>query len=630
MKKLKKLNKLKKIIILLLVFLPIINLTTVSLDENGSGNNAIVPDTPAIISEKDEVIYARLSSGGKTENIYAVNHFVLSESGSFSDYGNYTNVVNLTNLQPISHSGGITEIKTPGDNFYYQGYLSDNDLPWVYNIEYFLDGSKIQPDELAGKSGSLEIKINSVKNNNEKISDIFYDNYMQQITVTLKIDKCNNIKANGATAANAGKNRMLVFTVMPKHDADITVTADISDFEMAGIEITAMPFSMSIEMPDIDNMTGDFDLLADAISELNDGVGKLKNGAAEMSSGADKLKDGSAGFNSGLSQLSANSKQITDGSAQIKNALSQIKDSLNEANAFDISDMFDMSELMQLPGALEQLADGLGEIQGGMTQLKDGYALAYPALDGAIASIPGYQLTEAQLFGLYLKADESEREILMQLGEIYIAAMTVKGTYEQTKAAFDAVIPALEMLSGSVGFLASTLKEMSGQISEQITETLSGIDNIDISAQIDLLSDGISQLSGNYNDFHGGLVSYMDGVTELSDAYKELDGGIAELSGGISDMSDGITELSGGTKQLSDETADMPRRVKTEIDNLISEYMAADFEIVSFTSDKNTNVSFVQFVFKANGIAKPETEKSAVSEEKQLSFWDRLVNLFGR
>ena len=612
-------KKLKIIIILLLIFLPVINMPAISLEGEGSdtentGLSVSESEASASVTEKDEVIYARLSSDGKAQNVYTVNHFVLAESGSFCDYGNYSSVVNLTDIQPIAFSNGTTEIKTAGENFYYQGYLENNDLPWIYIIEYYLGGEKFEPDELAGKSGGLEIKIKSVKD--EKINEIFYNNYMQQITVMLKIDKCNNIKSDGATVANAGKNRMLVFTVMPKHDADITITAEVMDFEMAGIEITAMPFSMNIELPDTDNMIEEFTLLAEAITELNDGVGKLKDGASELNSGSEKLKNGSSDFNGGLTQLSANSTQITDASSQIKDALYQIVYLLKDAD-----NIVDMSELIKLPGALTQLSDGLSQVSEGMIQLKEGYALAYAALDEAIINIPDYQLTENQLFGLYLKADDTERELILKMGEIYIAAMTVKGTYEQIQTAFAAVIPTLETLSGSVDFITGTLKDISGQIND----ALSGID---ISAQINQLADGMAELSGNYDGFHDGLVLYINGVAELSAAYSEVDDGMAGLNDGISEISAGISELNSGTEQLADETSGMPERIKNEIDNLTSEYTSSNFEAVSFMSEKNENVSFVQFVFKADGIEKPKTEKRILTEEKQLNFWDRLVNLF--
>ena len=608
-------KKLKKIIILLLILLPAVSMNAISSDESGTDNAGInAPEGPAKVIEKDEVIYARLSSTGKAQNVYAVNHFVLAGGGSFSDYGDYVSVVNLTDLEAVAYSDGITKIKTANENFYYQGYLAGDDLPWIYSIGYSLDGKKTEPDELAGKSGRLEIQIKSVKN--DKINEVYYNNYMQQITVTLKIDKCSDIAAGGATVANAGKNRVLAFTILPKHDADITVTADVGDFEMAGIEITAMPFSMNIELPDTDSMVDEFGLLAKAITDLNDGVGKLKDGAAEMASGSKELKKGSSGFSGGLSQLSANSAQLTDGSGQIKNALAQIAYSLKGAG-----DMVDISELVKLPDALTQLSDGLDQVAAGMNQLKDGYALAYAALNEAITNIPDYQLTEPQLYGLYLKADETERELLGKLGEIYAAAMTVKGTYEQTQTAFLSIPATLDTLSGSVSLISGTLKK----ISAQIGDSLSGLD---ISAQIKQLTDGISQLSGSYGDFHNGLILYANGITELAAAYTEFDGGISGLNGGISEMSAGISELRDGTKQLADETSDMPDRMKNEIDGLISEYTSAEFEAVSFMSDKNKNISFVQFVFKADAVEKPTAEKGAPPEERQLNFWDRLVNLF--
>lgn len=50
-------------------------------------------------------------------------------------------------------------------------------------------------------------------------------------------------------------------------------------------------------------------------------------------------------------------------------------------------------------------------------------------------------------------------------------------------------------------------------------------------------------------------------------------------------------------------------------------------EIVSFTSEKNTNVQSVQFVIKT-----PEIKKATIEvlkdEEKSPTLWERIINLF--
>ena len=566
-------------------------------------------------AEKDEVVYAVLFDNGEVRDIYVVNRFSLPGGGELIDYGDYTSVVNLTDLQPVTLQDGMVTAQTERENFYYQGYFSGTDLPWLYTIEYRIDGAVLQPESLAGMSGHFEIRMTSSPNG--AVNSAFYDNYMQQITITLDSDGCGNISADGATMANAGKNRVLAFTVLPQRDADITVTADVTDFEMEGISITAMPFSMNIEMPDMGEILGNFTLLANAVAELNDGVGKLKDGVAEMASGSAKLKQGSSVFMGGLSQAGANGGKILDASGQIKEALSKTASSLSETDG-----LTEIADLVKLPEALTQLAGGLDQVSDGIKRLKDGYGQAFPALDMAIMAIPGHQITEEQINGLYAEADEERRALIGQLAESYMAALTVKETYEQVQMALSSVEAALNPLSVSIDTVSKSLHG----ISAQIDGALSG----DAMEQIQLLPKGLSELSESYAGFHSGLNLFIQGVSALSNGYSGLDEGIAELSGVLVEVSGGMAELYDGTNLLVAETSTMPEMITDTINTLVGDYIRGDFEAVSFTSDKNDSISFVQFVIKTEGIQKPTAEKATPAEAVQQSFWDRLSKLFGK
>ena len=584
---------------------------------SGGGTVSAADGGAAEVADKDEVVYARLSSGGDVRNIYVVNRFTINKGGTFTDYGDYASVVNLTNLGPLTISNGEVSAIAESGNFFYQGNLSGNDLPWVYSIQYFLDGTQIQPENLAGASGALKIRLTSAPN--DAIDGVFRDNYMQQITVTLDIYKCENIITSGASVANAGKNRLLVYTILPGSGADIMISADVMNFEMAGIEITAMPFSMSLDMPDIGGMLDDFVLLSDAIAQLNDGVSKLKDGAAEMVDGAVELTNGSSEFYSGLTQVDDGSSLLTGASAQIRNALSQISTALQSADGLPADSM--MADLEQLPAGLAQLADTLAHVPSGISQLKEGYTQAYSALDGAIKDIPGYQISEEQITGLLEKADDEEIVLLRNLMESHVAAVGVKRTYELVMQVLASVPASLDNLSVSVNVIVSILQG----ISTQIGDALSGGD---IMGQLQQLVDGIAELAANYTAFHEGLVVYTQGIGELSSAYGDLDSGIASLSGGLSGMHDGITELYDGTSEMADKTADMPDQIQNEVDSLLDGYMGGGFEPVSFTSSENSDVSFVQFVFKAEGIELPEIEAAVEDTASRATVWDRLIQLF--
>ncbi|MDR0490472.1 MAG: hypothetical protein LBH28_04415 [Oscillospiraceae bacterium] len=584
-----------------------------------SGSASIFYVGPVYVIDKDEVVYARLLGGGDVRDIYVVNHLTLSGGGMFTDYGDYASVVNLTDLMPIELENGAVTGTAVGDSLYYQGRLDGNDLPWKYSVEYRLDGAAISPESLAGESGELLISLTSAKN--ASINGVFYNNYMQQITITLDSEKCSNIKADGATVANAGRNRVLVYTVLPKRDARITVSADVRDFEMAGIDITAMPFSMDIGgigsgSLGIDNLLGDFTLLSDSIAELSDGAKKLASGAAQMATGSGEVKDGSSGFGDGLTELNGQSDLMTDASSQIMAALSQIADSLDGAGVSE-----DSTEIGQMPVTLSQLADGLDQLSGGTKQLMDGYAQANAAFGTAIAEIPSYQVDEELLKGLSAKASADERALLDQLVLCHTAAMAVKGVFEQAQQSLSSADKSAGSLIDSMNSISAALRVMSAQFGAALSKG-------GTAPQIKQLADGMSELSQKYADFHDGLVLYLEGVSNLAEGYGELDSGISSLCDGILDLSGGASMLNYGADRLADETADMPERVQNEIDRMTGSVASTGFESVSFASERNDTVSLVQFVFKLEGVKNPEAEKSEPPETTPPGFLSRLTALF--
>ena len=596
----------------------VLSLTPASLSLAASGNAVSGPAVSASgnaeIKGKDEVIYAILAPDGSIRAMYAVNHFAIAEAGSFTDYGDYTSVKNLTDTTLMTQNGDAVTFQTNAENFYYQGNMTTTELPWIFDISYFLNGVKTAPQELAGKSGKIEIHITTQKNT--AVNSTFNENYMLQISITLDTEKCSDINAAGATVASAGKNKLIAYTVMPGKDADISLSATARDFAMTGIDISAVPFSMNMEMPDTDSMISDFTELSDAISDLNDGVGDLADGVAELKTGSDKLRNGSSDIKAGLSELSDNSEQLLQASSQISGALTQIASSLNGA-----SGEMDLGDLTQLPQGLSQLADGLEGISDGLIELKNGFTSAYAALDGAIQGIPDATVSQEQITELYTQTDPSQYALLDQLIASYTAGQTVKGTYNQVKGAFDAVGSTIDTLAASIDTISATLDDMS----EKISDALSGMDMMEQLAQ---LSAGLSELDRNYAAFHSGLRNYMNGVGALSSGYADFHNGVSSFRNGIGELYDGVAELHDGTTELSDETAKMPDKIQSEIDDMLDQYTGLDFEPISFTSSKNEHTDLVQFVLKCDGIEKPEETKGVEVEVKNETFWDRLISLF--
>ncbi|GAB4071924.1 hypothetical protein GCM10028778_00350 [Barrientosiimonas marina] len=568
---------------------------------------------------KDETIYASLGAGGSLEDMYVVNTFHVSEPGEFVDYGDYTDVRNLSNLQDIKQTDDnkvhLQANKDDGE-FYYQGDLADRPLPWNIDISYMLDGHDVSPDDLPGKDGKLELQIETSAN--DAVDPMFFKNYMLQISLTLDQNTFENIQAPDGTKAISGKDTQVTFTVMPEKEKNFIVSANVSDFEMDPINISATPASMPIDDPDLSGVKGDMSSLSSAIRDLDDGVGDLNSGIADLNSGAADLKNGSSDYLSGINDLNQSSDQLVNGSAQIRDTLEKVNNKVQ--NTPDAADAPDLSDLKQLPANIRDLAGNLRDAADGLDTLKQNYSDAYQQLDKAIGNIPDADLSDEFE---KLKDSDIDPDVLKQLKEMYQAGQNAKGTYQAVQKAFDSVPQTLEQTSGSLRKMADNM----ASTADQIESGLSDMDQLDA---LDELKSGIAQMASQYESFHSGLVDYTDGVGRLANNYQDINSGIQGLASGASDLKGGASDLKNGTEELRDETSGLPSEMQDKVDEMMDDYDASDFEPQSFVSDKNDKIDVVQFTLSTEAIEKEAKDDETNNDEKakDKGIWDRLLELF--
>ena len=89
-------------------------------------------------SPKEEVIYGILNHDGSINNLYAVNIF---SDGAITDYGNYTDIRNLTTSEKINVNGDMITINTNADRFYYQRKSPDILYPGRDGIRIIIKNS---------------------------------------------------------------------------------------------------------------------------------------------------------------------------------------------------------------------------------------------------------------------------------------------------------------------------------------------------------------------------------------------------------------------------------------------------------------------------------------------------------
>ena len=617
-------------------------------------------------SEKEEVIYANLTSSGDVEKIYAVNIF---EDKDIVDYGVYETVKNMNTMDKINYSNGKITIQNSEDKLYYQGVMKQNtQMPWTIKVRYKLDGVEYAPSELAGKSGKLEISISIKENKNCKKN--FFENYALQTVVQLDTNLCENIKSDEATMANVGGLKQLTYTILPGNEKDIKITSDVTDFEMSEIQVNGINLNLGLDKDSIDtsSLTGELDKLKDAVNDLDDGANELNDGAKKLDDGAVTLTDGIKTIQEGLDQLNSKSSSLTSGSSEVLSALKTIQSSLNNVSTSS-------KDLKQLSSASTSIKSGIDSLVNGLKTVDssiDTYnsSLKKAGLNSAselaqknkqAISALGITNTQRKLYSAYTsegsQAVSAELAKLAQAGDSEAVALYKQVSAGNTDAvtqyvqAAGKLISVETLLKADASYIEGSSKLingidaqmstssgqttlMSGAVSLQtnykkfdasIQDLVSSLNNL--MANMTQLKSGINKLTDNYATLDSGIKEYTSAVNKITNGYSKVYEGALDLVSGTHSLYKGTTELTDGTGEFKGETSDLDSKVDDEVDSMIDNFAGGDFEVESFVSDKNTDVDSVQFVIKTEAIKKEEVK---VEEEKteELNFWQKLLNLF--
>jgi X-X-X-Leu-X-X-Gly heptad repeat protein len=148
---------------------------------------------------------------------------------------------------------------------------------------------------------------------------------------------------------------------------------------------------------------------------------------------------------------------------------------------------------------------------------------------------------------------------------------------------------------------------------DQQTQTLANGYLAQIAA-LEQLSVGLSALEGSYSQFDSGVSQVVDGISSLASGYDELNNGITKLSEGVDEMYSG--------------TSNLDTQIEEKMDEMISSFTGEDFKPVSYLSERN-QVESVQFIVRTNALEHVEEVKQVEEESKPLTFWQKLLKLFG-
>ena len=277
---------------------------------------------------KEETVYVVADNSGKAKDVI-VSDWLKNPDGNetIEDVSDLKDIKNVKGKEKFEEKDGKITWKAKGKDIYYQG-KTDKELPVKQTISYYLDGEKMDPNEIAGKSGKVTIRFD-YKNNQKTTTTVDGKKYSVYVPFTIMTgmildDSFTNVKVKNGKVISDGDKNMVVGVAMPglkdslkvtssdfSEDIDIPeyveVTADVKDFSMdmtMSVMLSGITSSDNVEdFVDLSDLDDAIDTLSDSSSQLADGTKELREGLEQLRSKVPALADGANTLNSSTESL---------------------------------------------------------------------------------------------------------------------------------------------------------------------------------------------------------------------------------------------------------------------------------------------------------------------------------------
>ena len=332
-------------------------------------------------NHKSETIYVNLDHYGIPTEAQVVNGYRINGESQIVDYGNYTNVTNLTDYsKPTIDGDEITwNLDENLDNFYYQGTLDHIETPWNFTIRYKLNGVETKAEDLAGASGMVETIIDVKPNDN--VPDYLKNNFFLQLSTSYDMGKCLSVEAPDGVEVTLGATKSITFMAMPGEEATFHVYVGSDCYESSGFNVVIAPLKMS-SLENVTELKDAKGRIEDAYEAANESLDIILDSTAAVSSGLEELNKGIASIQQSLKQIRKEDSATDAKIEALLNSANTLNDSLNTmvphidqtiqfANDFNASGNQCVTDLKELTPLLEETKTLLQVLQKDCKDISD-------------------------------------------------------------------------------------------------------------------------------------------------------------------------------------------------------------------------------------------------------------------
>ena len=503
----------------------------------------------------DEAYYAMTDYYGNLTDGSVVKSYRTNGIATLTDYGDYDEIINLTDGTVPARNGGMTTFRLdekalPG-TFYFEGKTTKpfQQLPWTISMSYTLNGVPTKAEDLAGQAGVVEIRLDIVPNG--RASEYARNNYTLEAMAIFNQDDILSLEAPGAQVQLIGNLRAVLFLGLPGEECHYTIRVGSEDFAFGGMTFLMVPATLS-QLEEIaklserkddleDNynkLSGSIDSLLDAMTAMTGSLNASANGLEQLNKARGIFSDGKGVIYSGTDALREDLSNLADVlepvEGQIETLSKTISDSKSTLRSMTntVSDL--KGDLKDVDSALRDLEDGTGDVRkvfSALGSLRESLKNLQKALGGTvkdttdkinesidknqnIGSVTVAQVQEAH--SAYVADRQTYFAIILKKQGSTDAAGTAKNAAAkvQQNESVAALETELAIYKGKLEAAKSSLATAQGEL-QKLKESGVGDDD----PRVITLNENIKELEAGIKKLEAGI-EQLEGVIALETAYQ--------------------------------------------------------------------------------------------------------------
>lgn len=565
--------------------------------------------TPAMAADGDvgvvntETVQVYTDSTGNVETQRVYEQIALTGTGDVE----LANPIQGDGLRNLDGFGGfevkdgqqLVDTSVDGEQRFRTVSDFDGKLPLEVDVQYFLDNNRVDPGDVVGADGALEVRytVTNVTSAPQEVS--FSDGSGGEITKTVEVPipivgslstvappNFTDVQSDQANIAGDGKGgtklsfTMTLFPPLGSDSVEFGYTAHITDGVIPRADISALPVN-PLESPTFKTAATSYQGGADTgerlaagateidsnLLRLRDGAGELLAGLIQLSDGADQLQSGLAGeaapganrlasgalrLDEGLGQIDDGAGKLADGAGRLRVGVVQLDDGADKLSAGAGELRSGAGKLSAGAGALsagtsaavtgsEKLEEGLKQISGGLNTLADNQS----GLPSAVAGVDALKAGVNQLLAGFGSTTQD--------GTLLFGLNSLEAGLTQLEVGANQLAGGLTQLRGDGSAATPGLVGAKGGV-DQVQAGLA--DAVKPGGSIDQLLAGLGMLKG-LPDCGPGCDAFVDtqlipGVQTSKSNLTVANGALLQVSGGLGNAIAGLnTQLIPGAQQLA-------------------------------------------------------------------------------